>query len=91
MWGELHLNCEELSSIITDVEGVISTWPFTYLYGDDDIIAITPSHLIIGQNLLENMINSIIGDFDMTKAECTTRYKYLKTTIEHFWNRFSQE
>ena len=57
----------------------------------DDIIAITPSHLIIGQNLLENMINSIIGDFDMTKAECTTRYKYLKTTIEHFWNRFSQE
>ena len=23
--------------------------------------------------------------------ECTRRYKYLKTTIEHFWNRFSQE
>ena len=23
--------------------------------------------------------------------ECTKCYKYLKKTIEHFWNRFSQE
>ena len=27
----------------------------------------------------------------MTKDECTRLYKYLKTTVEHFWNQFSQE
>ena len=91
MWGELRLNCEELSTTIAEVQGVISTRPLKYLYGDDDITAITPSHLIIGQNLLENMNNSNIDDFHMTKAEFIRRYKYLKTTIEHFWNPFSEE
>ena len=37
------------------------------------------------------MNNSNIDDFDMTKYKCTRRYKHLKTTIEHFWNQFSQE
>ena len=63
----------------------------TYLYDDNDITAITPSHFIIGRSLLQNVNNSNIGDFDMTKDECTRRYKYLETTVEHFWNRLSQE
>ena len=84
--GKIRLNYEELSTIITEIEDIINTRPLTYLYDDDDITAITPSHLVIGQNLLENMKNSNIDDFDMKKGECTRRYKYLKTTIEHFWN-----
>ena len=88
--GKSRLNYEELFTIIIEVE-VINTRSLTCLYDDDDITAITLSHLIIGQNLLENMNNSNIDDFDMTKDECTRRYKCLKTTIEHFLNRFSQE
>ena len=84
--GKTRLNYEELSTIITEIEDIINTRPLTYLYDDDDITAITPSHLVIGQNLLENMKNSNIDDFDMKKSECTRRYKYLNTTIEHFWN-----
>ena len=91
MWEELRLNCEELSTTIIEVQGVIRTRPLKYLYGDDDITAITPSHLIIGQDLLENMSNSNIDDFHLTKAKFPRRYKYLKTTTEHFWNPFSQE
>ena len=79
MLGKTRLNYEELSTIITETEDIINTRPLTYLYDDDDITAITPSHLVIGQNLLENMKNLLEG-------ECTRRYKYLKTTIEHFWN-----
>ena len=89
--GKSRLNYEELSTIITEVEGIINTRTLTYLYDDDDVTAITPSYLIIGRHLLENMNMSNIDDFDITKDECTRRYKYLKTTIEHFWNRFSQE
>ena len=84
MLGKSRLNYEELSAIITEVEGAINTRPLTYLYDDDDTTAITPSHPIIGRNLLENMNNSNMDDFDMTKDEFTRRYKYLKTTIEHF-------
>ena len=80
-----------MSMIITEIESVINTRPLTYLYDDDEVTAITPSHLIIGRNLRENINKFSEGDFDMTKDECTRRYKYLKTTIEHFWNRFSQE
>ena len=61
------------------------------LYGDNDITAITRSHLIIGRNLQENASCSSIDDFDMTKNVYTRRYKYLKITTAHFWNRFSQE
>ena len=45
--GKSRLNYEELPIIITGVEGVINTRPLTFLYDDDDITAITPSHLII--------------------------------------------
>ena len=64
-------NYEELSTISTEVEGVTNTRPLTYLYSDDDITAITPIHLIIGRKLLENMNNSNIDDFDLTKDECS--------------------
>ena len=56
-----------------------------YLYDDNDITEITPSHLIVARNLPENMSNANIDYFDMTKDECTRRCKYLKTTVEHFW------
>ena len=53
--GKSRLNYEELFTIITEVQGIINTRPLTYLYNDNDITAITPSYLIIGRNLLENM------------------------------------
>ena len=35
--GKSRLNYEELSTIITEVEGIINTRPLTYLHDDDDI------------------------------------------------------
>ena len=78
--GKSRLNYEELFKIITEVEGIINTRPLTYLYDNDDIAAITVSHLIIRRNLLKNISISNIDDFDIMKEECTRRYKYLKTT-----------
>ena len=48
MLGKSRLNYEELSTIIKEVEGAINSRPLIYLYDDDDITAITPSHLIFG-------------------------------------------
>ena len=63
--GKSRLNNEKLSTITTEVEGAINTRHLTYRYDGDDITAITPSHLITGRNLLENMNNLNIDDFDM--------------------------
>ena len=49
MLGKWRLKCEELSKIITEVEGIINTRYSTYLYDDDDFTAIPPGHLIIGR------------------------------------------
>ena len=35
--GKSRLSYEELSTIITEVEGIINTRPLTYLHDDDDI------------------------------------------------------
>ena len=35
----------------------------------------------MGQTLQEDMNNSNTDNFDMTKDECATHYKYLKTTF----------
>ena len=70
--GKSRLNYEELSTIMTEVEGVINTGSSTYLIHDDDIASITPSHLIIERTLLQNVSNSNVGDFDMTKDEWIT-------------------
>ena len=70
--GKSRLNYEELSTIMTEVEGVTNTGSSTYLIHDDDIASITPSHLIIERTLLQNVNNSNVGDFDMTKDEWTT-------------------
>ena len=56
--GKSRLNYEELSTIITEVEGVMNIRPLTYLYDVNELTAITSSHLIIGWKLLENMNNS---------------------------------
>ena len=42
-----RLSYKELSAITTEVEGVINTRSLTYLYDDNGITAITPSHVII--------------------------------------------
>ena len=55
MLEKSRLNYGELFTIITEVQGIINTRPLTYLYNDNDITAITPSYLIIGRSLLENM------------------------------------
>ena len=70
--GKSRLNYEELSTIMTEVEGVINTGSSTYLIHDDDIASITPSHLIIERTLLQNVNNSNVGDFNMTKDEWIT-------------------
>ena len=53
MLGKSRFIYEQLTTIITKVEGIINNRPLTYLNDDDDITAITPTHVVSGRNLLK--------------------------------------
>jgi len=47
-----RLTCEELLTVLTEVECILNSRPLTYLYPDDLEEPLTPSHLISGRRLL---------------------------------------
>ena len=73
-----------------EIEIVINSRPFTYLYEEGEE-ALTPPHLVIGRRLLDipRKSNAIVMKHN-PELLCN-RYKYLQTVINHYWKRFSNE
>ena len=43
------LNYDEMTTLLKEIESVINSRPITYLYTDETIEPLTPSHLLIGK------------------------------------------
>ena len=50
--GQALLTYEELLTVVTDVEGTVNCRPITYLYLDERVGPLTPSHLITGKRII---------------------------------------
>ena len=50
--GNAFLSYEELQTVVTDVECTVNSRPITYLYSNEQIKPLTPSHLVAGRRLL---------------------------------------
>ena len=93
--GKTLLNYEEMSSLLTEIEGVVNSRPLV-LQGDVDIefIPLTPSMLMTGKTLtalppLKCMIdnNQLLDD----SVFLTKRLKYLELLQVRFWNAWKSD
>ena len=76
--GSARLTYEELLTVLTKVEGVLNS---------------RRSHLMIGRRLLSRNPNTAPGGASCSSSvtEIARRAKYLKSLLDHFWNRWQKE
>ena len=91
--GRNCLTLDELLTLVVEVEGVLNSRPLTYVYSDETIEPLTPSHLLNGFRIL-----SLPGPFDVneidddyTPEKVTRRANHLARTLEKFWRRWKRE
>ena len=67
----------------------INSRPLTYLYDENEIEALSPSHLMIGRRL-QSRVDTSNGDNipNLTYNEFHKRLKYLDVVMDNYWRRF---
>ena len=60
--GRSKLNFEELLTILTQIECVLNSRPLSYVYTEKNCESITPSHLLLEQNLQGHWFGTTTGD-----------------------------
>ena len=91
--GHNCLTLDELLTLVIEVEAVLNSRPLTYVYSDETIEPLAPSHLLNGFRIL-----SLPGPFDVneidddyTPEKVTRRANHLARTLEKFWRRWKRE
>ncbi|XP_008189193.1 uncharacterized protein LOC103311377, partial [Acyrthosiphon pisum] len=82
------LTFEELTTLLTRIEGILNFRPLTPLSSDPcEIDCLTPGHFLIGQPLVA------LPDIDLTltKQNVLTRWQLLRQCNQQFWHRWSHE
>ena len=83
--GNTKLNYEELLKVLTENKRVVNSQPISYIYNDEITKTLTPSHLLIGRNILSevNKADLICDEFNVNKEGCTKRLTYLQNLLSH--------
>ncbi|XP_011405521.1 PREDICTED: uncharacterized protein LOC100634905 [Amphimedon queenslandica] len=90
--GKARLTYDELITIIAEVEIILNSRPLSYIESDDNEQPLTPSHLIIGRQVINlpsvESDNSFEEEFRITIEELHDRMKYFHFLLNHFWKRW---
>jgi hypothetical protein len=87
---------DELTTLVTQIEGILNDRPLTYVGDTDTASSLTPAHLLHGRKLtgLPYELTSIdeLTDFTFNQTSILTeRTKKLSFLIEQFWKSWSKE
>lgn len=89
--GNARLTHDELVTVLTEVESTLNCRPLTYEYDEVGEEVLTPSHLIYGRRI-NSLPDAVVEPDDVREEpECSTRFKYLSSTLAHFWGRWRKE
>ncbi|XP_020601434.1 uncharacterized protein LOC110040534 [Orbicella faveolata] len=88
--GASRVAYEEFETTLVEVEGILNSWPLTYVTEDFEE-PLTPSSLCIGRRLLSPTGNPQVVGAQGNLAPLSRRQRYLDTVLKHFWNRWRKE
>jgi len=88
--GASRVAYEEFETTLVEVEGILNSWPLTYITEDFEE-PLTPSSLCIGRRLLSPTRNPQVVGAQGNLAMLSRRQRYLDTVLKHFWNRWRKE
>ena len=79
-------------TVLSEVEGILNSRPFTYLDSENFEEPLTPSHLFLGKRLLcEPEYVETKEEIIVTTENLSRRAKYFQTLLSHFWSRWRRE
>lgn len=86
--GDTSLTFEDLSTVLTQIEGVLNSRPLTPLSSDpQDMTPLTPAHFLVGKPLTS------LPETDYTnEPENRLRtFQHLQRMVQQFWKRWNKE
>ncbi|XP_058828387.1 uncharacterized protein LOC131688231 [Topomyia yanbarensis] len=86
--GNVKLNFEEFSTVLTEIEAVLNSRPLLAVSNDSaDPLVITPAHYLIGRPLTALAEPSL----ENLKVNRLDRWQHLQLMREHFWRAWSRD
>ena len=95
--GRAKLSYEELVTVVTEAESILTSRPLSYVSSEDVEEPLTPAHLLSGRRILSlpdhyrERITDEDFEFDLSTNDLCKRVRYLNTVIDHFWQRWRNE
>ncbi|GFS13033.1 hypothetical protein ElyMa_001386900 [Elysia marginata] len=84
--------CEQIETILIEVEGCINSRPLTYV--EEDCAPLTPSHFLIGRSApfvpLSYGVNSS-RSLPQSSLDLVMKSREMSETLEHFWSVWNEQ
>lgn len=94
--GGVRLACEELMTVIAEVEMILNSRPLSYVSSSEEDEPFTPSHLLHRRRLLslpDHRFTADLSDLDveLSPTDLSKRANHLSNLMNHFWHRWKNE